>query len=422
MQDLAVQTNSQATWWQALKNPRVLCILFLGFSSGLPLALSTSTLQAWFAVDNINVKTVGLLSLLGLPYVWKFLWSPLMDYIRLPGLDRRRSWILLTQALLVVAIAAMALFSPIAATMPLAIIAFTIAFFSASQDISIDAYRTDLLEPHERGPGAAMNTFGYRIAMLVSGGLALVMAGELGFKATYLIMAGLMAVQLLVTWLSPAAPEAADTPKQFIPLVKSAAVEFFTRRSAIMILVFIVVYKLGDAFALSLTSFFLIHGLHFTLLDVGAIYKGVGLISTMVGVFFGGLFMVRLGLYRSLLIFGIFQALSNLTFMLLAMAGKSYMMMVVAIAAENLTGGMATVAFVAFLMALCDKRFTAMQFALLSALSAVGRVLVGPMAAEMVAHIGWIHFYFWTFIIALPGLVVLVYLKSRVNFAADKVA
>ena len=420
MEELAARSVSHPTWWQALRHPRVVCILFLGFSSGLPLAITSSTLQAWYAVSGIDVVTVGVLTLVGVPYVWKFLWAPLMDRFRLPFLGRRRGWILLTQFLLMLGIGAMAFFNPKSTPWMLGAMGLFVAFMSASQDINIDAYRTDLLKPEERGIGAAMNTAGYRIAMLVSGGLALVMAGEIGFRATYLILAGLMAVQMIVTYLAPHTGQIVKAPETLYSAITDAFSEFFSRKSAILVLIFIVLYKMGDAFALSLTSYFLIKGLHFSLLDVGAIYKVVGLIATLIGVFIGGLLMVRMGLYRSLMLFGILQAISNLTFVLLAIAGKNYLMMVVAIAAEYTAGGLGTVAFVAFLMALCDHRFTATQFALLSALASIGRVFVGPMAGIMVEHIGWIHFYFWTFIFALPGLVVLRYLKLRVDFTSDK--
>lgn len=421
MEQAPVSEQKQGLWQQALANPRIICILFLGFSSGLPLALTGATLQAWYTVAGVNIVTIGILSLVGQPYVFKFLWAPFMDRFRLPWLGRRRGWMISMQGLLVIGIAIMAFMHPSSSPLGLAIVALFVAFASASQDISLDAYRTDLLKPNERGLGASMNTAGYRVAMLVSGGLALVLASEIGWRSTYLIMAGLMALEMFVTYLSPNIEQLAKAPLSLREAVIDPFKEFLNRKSAIMILVFIVVYKLGDAFALSLSTTFLIRGVHFSLIDVGAIYKVVGLLATLLGVFVGGVLMLRMGLYRALMLFGILQAVSNFMFMVLAIVGKNYALMVATIGIESLCGGLATVAFVAFLMALCDHRFTATQFALLSALSAVGRVFVGPVAGVMVEHIGWAQFYFWSFIVALPGLVILRWLKSRVDFSAEKI-
>jgi MFS transporter, PAT family, beta-lactamase induction signal transducer AmpG len=400
---------------QRVNNRRIWTVFFLGFSSGLPLALTAGTLQAWLTIDHISTVAIGAFGLVGLPYVYKFIWSPLMDRYIPPFLGRRRGWMLIAQLALVFSIAAMALIQPEIHPLVMFTLALLTAFCSASQDIALDAYRTDLLLPEERGLGAAMNVSGYRIAMLVSGALALVMATYIGWKNTYLIISMLMVVGILATWFGPEIGKVTDIPVSLRDAIVEPFREFMSRKSAVLILLFIILYKLGDAFTLSLSSTFLLRGLHFSLIDVATVNKFGALLATIVGAILGGLLMVRLKLFKSLLLFGVFQAISILTYMWLAIVGKSYALMVVAIVLENLCGGMGTAAFVALLMALCDSRYTATQFALLSALAAIGRVFVGPIAGMMVEHFGWAELYWWSFVFAIPGLVLLVCLQKRVN-------
>lgn len=408
-------------WGEAglLTNPRVMATLLLGFSSGLPLALSGGTLQAWYTVAGVNIVAIGALSLVGMPYAYKPLWAPLMDRFVPPLLGRRRGWVLLMQLAMVAMLSVMAFSSPSKHPAGLALLALGLAFFSASHDIAFDAYRTDLLPAKERGIGAAMNTAGYRIAMLVSGGLAIVMAGTIGWHWTYLIMAGLMLIEIGVTVWAPEPELQAHVPSTIKAAIVEPFREFLGRKSALWLLVFIVVYKLADAFALSLTTPFLIRGLGFSLVDVGAIYKLVGMIATMLGVFLGGILIPRMGMFKSLLYFGILQGISNLLFLVLAMVGKSYSLMVLTVFVENLCGGLGTVAFVAFLMSLCDLRYTATQFALLSALSAVGRIFIGPVAGVVVADYGWVLFFLLSVVCALPGLGILWFLGKAVINGAD---
>jgi PAT family beta-lactamase induction signal transducer AmpG len=395
-------------------NRRIGAVLLLGFASGLPLALTSGTLQAWLAVDGIDIKTIGLFTLVGQPYTYKFLWAPLMDRYTLPFLGRRRGWLLVTQFALLVTIAAMGTVSPRESPWLLAGLALAVAFLSASQDIVFDAYRTDVLREAERGPGAAISVLGYRLAMLVSGGGALVLADQfLGWNGMYWLMAVLMVVGLAATWTAPEPEERPHAPETLARAIAEPLKEFFARDGAWLLLLLIVLYKLGDAFAGSLTTAFLIQGLGFSATDVGAINKILGLIATIVGALLGGAWMVRLGLYRALLGFGALQAVTNLGFMLLAIVGKSYPLMVLAVAAENLCGGMGTAAFVALLMSLCDRRFSATQYALLSALAAVGRVYVGPASGLLVSAAGWVPFFFFTFVVALPGLGLLWYMRAR---------
>ncbi|MZH05708.1 MAG: MFS transporter [Nitrospinae bacterium] len=396
-------------------NRRVVTVLFLGFSSGLPLALSGGTLQAWLTVEGVDIKTIGLFSLVGLPYTLKFLWSPLMDRFVIPILGRRRGWILLCQLGLIGIILGMSVSSPQNALWLLAFLAFCLTFVSASQDVAIDAYRTEVLKGRERGFGAGVSVTGYRIAMLVSGALALILSEYLGWRATYMLMALLMSVGVMAVWLGPEPDDSGMPPASIQEAVSGPFTEFFSRSGAWALLALIVLYKLGDAFAGSLTTTFLIRGVHFSVGEVGAINKGMGLASTIIGALFGGILMARLRLYNSLLIFGILQAVSNLSFMVLALVGKNYPLMIFTIAFENLSGGMGTAAFVSFLMALCNHRFTATQFALLSAFASLGRVLVGPLSGILVDGMGWTAFFFSTFIFALPGLILLRVMKLAVK-------
>jgi len=403
-----------ADYLRIFSSRRIAAVLLLGFASGLPLALTAGTLQAWLAVESIDIKTIGLFTLVGQPYTYKFLWAPLMDRYTPPFLGRRRGWLILTQLALLGAIAFMGTVSPRESPWLLAAVAFGVAFLSSSQDIVFDAYRTDVLRAAERGPGAAISVLGYRVAMLVSGGGALVLADQfLGWSAMYFLMAALMGIGIIATWFAPEPEEVPRAPKTLAGAISEPLKEIFSRRGAWWLLVLIVLYKLGDAFAGSLTTAFLIQGPGFTATEVGAINKALGLAATIVGALVGGAWMVRLGLYRALLGFGMLQAVTNLGFMFLALVGKDYALMVTAVAAENLCGGMGTAAFVALLMSLCDKRFSATQYALLSALSAVGRVYVGPASGFLVSAIGWAPFFFLTFVIALPGIALLWLMREQ---------
>ena len=362
-------------------NKRVAVVLFLGFSSGLPLALSGGTLQAWLTVEGVDIKTIGLFSLVGIPYTLKFLWSPLMDRFVVPIFGRRRGWIIVSQVFLIGIILGMSATSLQNGLWVLAFLAFFLTFVSASQDVAIDAYRTEVLHERERGMGAAVSVTGYRVAMLVSGALALILSEYIGWRATYILMALIMFLGVIAAWFGPEPTSPGIPPATMKEAVQGPFKEFFSRSGVWSLLGLIVLYKLGDAFAGSLTTTFLIRGVNFSVGEVGAINKGMGLASTIIGALFGGVLMARFRLFKSLLIFGIFQAISNLSFMILAMVGKNYPLMIFTIAFENLAGGMGTAAFVAFLMALCDHRFTATQFALLSALASLGRVFVGPVLA-----------------------------------------
>jgi len=389
---------------QRWSNPRLRAVLLLGFSSGLPLALCGATLQAWMAAEGVSIATIGLLTLVGIPYTWKFLWAPFMDRFVMPFLGRRRGWMLVTQIILAGLILFLGTLSVREQPFLVALTALALAFVSASQDIVIDAYRTDVLPADERGLGAGLTVLGYRLAMLSSGAMALVLASVWGWPATYGVMAALMGVGLYAT-LSAPEPERQSAPP---PTLREAVLlplqEFMARPQAWAFLGMIILYKLGDAFAGSLTTAFLIQGVGFGIAEVGAVNKGVGLFATIGGAVLGGALMVRWGLYRSLLWFGVLQGVAALSFVWLASVGHHFELMVLSVFLENLTSGMGTAAFTALLMALCNARFSATQFALLSALSAMGRVYVGPLSGILVETLGWPLFFLFAVAAAFPGI------------------
>lgn len=367
-------------------------------------------------VENIDLKTIGFFSLVGQAYVFKFLWSPLMDRYTPPFLGRRRGWLLATQVLLLISIAAMGFLEPGTQLRWMAALAVVIAFCSASQDIVFDAWKTDVLPAEERGTGAAISVLGYRLGMLVSGGLALWMADRwLGWQGMYWLMAALLIPCIIATLLAPEPTDAIPVPKTLELAVVAPLRDFFGRNNAWLILLLIVLYKLGDAFAMSLTTTFLIRGVGFDAGEVGVVNKTLGLLATIVGALYGGILMQRLSLFRALLIFGILQGASNAGYWLLSITDKHMFSMAAAVFFENLCGGMGTAAFVALLMTLCNKSFSATQFALLSALSAVGRVYVGPVAGWFVEAHGWPTFYLFSVFAAIPGLILLLVCRQTLE-------
>jgi MFS transporter, PAT family, beta-lactamase induction signal transducer AmpG len=501
---------------------RLIAITLLGFASGLPLALTGQALQAWLSMEGLDVATIGFLSLVGLPYTFKFLWAPLMDRFELPGLGRRRGWLVLTQLVLAGLLWVLSSVSPKGATQVFALLAVAIAFMSASQDVVIDAYRTDLLTPQERGMGASLNVMGYRLAMIVSGGLALIwtdaqQGGGWSWPQVYRLMAGLMVAAAVLSALAlPKLPALAptSTPRTAarhdlvgfvavalavvtgylvtdrlvapfmrellaplwqastlpvnlqgrwadlaslfvglgitVPLAAWAARRaqfetlisglgnYFAQPGAVAFLVLIVLYKLGDAFAGSLLTPFLLKGMAFSPAEVGVVNKVFGLWMTILGALAGGALMLKLGLWRALMAFGVLQVASNLGFWWLAAHGKGQLGqllipafdwgfvslkaatsvdggLLAVVIGENLSGGMGTAAFLALLMSLCNQRFTATQFALLSAFASVGRVWVGPLAGVLAESIGWPSFFVVSVVAGAPALVLLAWLRRPIR-------
>lgn len=395
-------------------------MFLFGIASGLPLALSGATLQAWYADAHVDIVTIGWLSWVGQPYVYKMLWAPVLDSVVLP-LGKRRGWIFAMQLCLAALLFYMAFGHPAVSPYFMGFLALMVAFCSATQDLAIDAYRTEILTETERGMGSGIFVTGWRVAALLSGGLGLVIADHYGWQTTYLLMASIMVLMSIVTLFAPRTVQ--DRERSSHIVIWQPFRDMLQRKHMLWVLLFIMLYKLGDAFTLSLSTPFLLNlGLGFTKTDVGAIYKTIGMGSTLLGALLGGTLMTRLSLYRALMYFGILQSLSSASYMLLAYLGKSYAMMISAVFLEFFCAGLGTVAFMAFLMSLCNLQYTTTQYALLSALSAVGRVYVGPIAGVMVKHIGWIWFYFWATVIAVPGLLLLWGLKNSPIFSEHEVS
>ncbi|MFA6237955.1 MAG: AmpG family muropeptide MFS transporter [Bacteriovorax sp.] len=385
---------------------RMFTVLILGFASGLPLGLTGGTLQAWMKTENISLGTIGLFSLVGLPYTLKFIWSPLMDRYIPPMLGRRRGWIFLTQVGLIISIVVLGLSKPTESLENMAIFALFVAFFSASQDIAIDAYRTEALPEDELGAGASVYIMGYRIAMLVSGGLALILADHLAWTHVYMIMAGCMAVGLIASFFGPEPVSNVAPPKTLGEAVLLPFIEFFKRAGAIEMLIFILIYKLDVAFAMAFTTPFMME-LGFTKTEIGAVLKGAGLVATIVGTLTGGALMTKWSIKKSLWVFGILQAVSGLTFFALAHAGHNYPLMWSAIIVENICSGLGTAAFAAFMMSICDKRYTATQYALLTSFMALTRILVQAPSGFLAEKVGWEMYFIISVLISIPGLLLL---------------
>jgi MFS transporter, PAT family, beta-lactamase induction signal transducer AmpG len=501
---------------------RLIAVSLLGFASGLPLALTGQAMQAWLTVEALDLATIGFLSLVGLPYTFKFLWAPLMDRFELPWLGRRRGWLVLTQLALAGVLLLLSATSPKDSIRAFALLAVLVAFVSASQDVVVDAYRTDVLTPPERGMGASLNVMGYRLAMILSGGIAFIwtdaqQGGGWAWSEVYRFMAFLMVgaagVSALLLPKLPPLPELPSAPRSgagqdlrgfaavlaavalgvwctdtllshaaaallgplleastlapslqkrwvdlltllmgialTLPLAAWAARaarfetllgglrSYFSQHGAAAFLLFIVLYKLGDAFATSLMTPFLLKSMAYTSAEVGVVNKVLGIWMTIGGALVGGALMIKLGLWRSLMLFGVLQLLSNLGFWWLAVSGKGVLPgtvipafdwsfvklaaptpvdggLLMVVAFENISGGMGTAAFVAFLMALCNQRFTATQYALLSAFASVGRVWVGPLAGVLAESIGWPLFFVISTVLAVPALVMLWRLRAAV--------
>lgn len=398
-----------------LFNRRQLATFLLAFSSGLPLALTSSTLQSWYTVSGISIVTIGFLTLVGIPYNYKIFWAPFLDRYIPPFFGRRRGWILIAQLLLILSIIGMACLHPQKNPTLLAFIALLVAFFSASQDIVIDAYRVDLLSDKERGYGAAVLATGYRIAYLISAGFALILADHIGWQLTYIIMACLMLIGVIGAWIGPEPDYKIEPPKNLSSAIREPFQEFIKREHAFLILLLIVCYKLGDAFTISLNSTFLLRGIGFSLTDVGTANKMVGVFAILLGTFIGGALLPRLGLFKSLFLFGSAQAIAGLMFISLIALGKSFALLIIVVILDNLSTGMSNAVFLAWLMSLCNLRYTATQYALFSGLFSLGRVFVGPISGWLVHKYGWFDFYIITFFISFPGLTLLWFLRKNIE-------
>jgi MFS transporter, PAT family, beta-lactamase induction signal transducer AmpG len=400
-------------------NRRIAVTLLFMFASSFPLPLTGTggTFQAWLKDFGVDIKTIGLLALVGLPYNFKFLWAPLLDRFVPPFLGRRTGWIAVFLTLLIVTIAAMGFLDPSKEMNLVVVCAFAVAFFSASQDIVIDAYRVDLLRPEERGPGASMVMLGGRLAFLASGALALALTAVMPWKWVWVSMAACLVIGLATCLFAPSPEVPVKPPASLKQAVLDPFRQYFTRDGAVMILFFVVLFKLGDTLAAALLTPFL-KELGFTNPDIAAVNKVFGLIASLAGGVLAGGAVSRLGVYRSLWVFGILQAASNFVFIGLALSGKSYPWMVASIVVEQFCGGMGTAAFVAYLIGLCDQRFSATQYAMLSSLSAIARTVLASVTGYLVESLGWPLFFFTTALCALPGLLLLSSLRRYETKAA----
>ncbi len=428
------------------RQPRLLAILFMGFASGLPLALTGATLTFWLAEEKVSRAAIGLFALVSLSYAYKFLWSPIIDRIPIPLLTRllgrRRSWALLIQLLMMAAIFLLGHSDPRGDLATTALLAVIVAFLSASQDIVIDAYRIELLKPEEQGAGAAATQWGYRLGMLAAGAGAFSIAELGGWDLAYTVMAALVAVGMVTILLTPEPavilPRVRPGEKwletlllrpftDFIercggrlderrPLAARIAAFLWSGRVAFVILAFIVLYKLGEAMAGFMASP-LYQQLGFTKLEVASIAKVFGVIATLAGVAFGGVIVARFGILPGLLIGGIVQMLSNLMYVVQVVAGHDTLMLAVSIFTENFTNGMGSAAFVAYLSSLCSAAFTATQYALFSSLTALPRSFLSAPSGWLVDRLDWIPFFLATTAVAVPGLLVLLWLMRNPGLA-----
>jgi PAT family beta-lactamase induction signal transducer AmpG len=394
---------------------KMLIIFCLGFSSGLPLLLIGSTLKTWLAVEKIDVGTIGYFSWVGMAYSLKFIWSPLLDRFTLFKIGRRRSWMLVTQILLTVSIFILGTLNPQNQLSMIAAISVLIAFFSATQDIAIDAYRRELLSDEELGLGSSINIYGYRVAMLVSGGLGMSLLGlpilHLDWHKLYYIMALCMAVGFATTLLAPEPAIDGEPPRTLLAAVVEPFRDFLKRRDAWFILFFVLIFKLGDAMGGAILNPFYIQ-VGFSVPQIGLIAKTFGLASSLFGFFLGGLAIFYFGIYRCLWIFGILQALSTASFVLLNHTGPQAWALAVVVVFEDVATAMASAAFVAYLAAICNRRYTATQYAILSSLATLGRNFFSGFSGDLVKGLGWEPFFYVCALLAIPGLIMLIWVNK----------
>ena len=401
------QKTGAAPLLKTLLSRRMLVALIMGFAAGLPLLLTIGVLQARMKDAGIDLTVIGLINLVQIPYTWKFLWAPLLDRYAIPVLGRRKGWLTVAQLALILSILGLGLSDPGRNFGVMVVMACLVAFFSATQDIVIDAYRREDLADEELGLGSSLYIYGYRLGMLLSGGGGLIMADHMPFSYVYGIMALSLLPCLVVTWLTPEPPAVEGTPKTLKEAVVAPLVEYFQRPEAIWMLTFILFYKIGDTMASAIsTPFYLDIG--FSKSEVGAVVKLFGFWATIAGAGIGGITILRLGISRCLWIFGILQALSTACFAILARVGEHLPTLAGVIAFENFSSGMGTSAFVAFMASITNKKFTATQYALLSSLMGIPRVFASAPTGFMAKNMGWEGFFIFCTLIAIPGMLMLL--------------
>ena len=399
----------QPSIWQSLASKKMLICIFTGFSSGLPLYILVSLLPAWLRSEGVNLKAIGLFALINLPFTWKFLWAPLFDRFT-PPLGRRRGWLIISQSLLLVSIPIFGAFNPTLDIWTIAYLATIVAFFSASQDIVLDAYRRELLIDNELGLGNAVHVNAYKIAGLIPGSLSLILADHMAWSGVFMITALFMLPGILMTLFVKEPALKAGAPRTLRAAVVEPFKEFIGRnglQSALLILAFIFLYKLGDSMATALaTPFYLDMG--FIKTEIGLIAKNAGLWPSVIGGLLGGVWMFKLGINRALWLFGAVQMLAILGFAWLATVGHSLLWLAVVIGVEALGVGLGTAAFVAYIAQTTHPLYTATQFALFTSLAAVPRTFANAATGYMVENLGWFKFFILCFVLAIPGMLMLI--------------
>lgn len=406
-----MQPKSRSSIIKVICSGRMIVTLLMGFSCGLPLLLTITVLQAWMKEEGVDLTVIGLMALVGLPYTLKFLWAPFLDRYTLPFLGRRRGWLLTAQIFLIFSIAGLGLTDPGGHPWMVAFAALLVTFFSASQDIVVDAYRREDLPDEELGLGSSFYINGYRVGMLLASGGGLILADHVSFSTVYLIMAACMLPGVLTTFFAPEPEIAAGTPESLKEAVLYPLIDYFSRKKALWILAFILFYKIGDTMASAMTTPFYLD-IGFSKTEIGAVVKLFGFWATIIGSLIGGVLMLRQGIYRSLWIFGFLQAISTAGFAILARIGHSISALSAVIAFENLSSGMGTAAYVAFMASITNKKFTATQYALLSSLMGVPRVLASAPTGFFAKSFGWENFFIFCTLIAIPGMLLLLKFAS----------
>lgn len=409
--------------WKKIFDRKMITIFILGFASGFPLALTGSTFKLWLAQEKIDIKTIGLISLVGIASSLKFLWAPLLDRYHLPFLGRRKTWLMITQALLAFGLFMMAQFSPGNQLSLLVACALLVAFLSATQDVTIDAYRGEILDTKQIGFGSSLNVYGYRVAMWIAGGVLVFFVadtsvdtiGKISWPQFYMICAAIFA-GLTVFSFFLTEPQIESQPRTLWSAVVEPFTEFFKRDTAIYILIFVFTFKFGDQIAGSLLPVFY-KDVGYVNAEIGAVTKTFGLFSTLAGLFIGGLALIKFEIRKCLWAFGILQALSTASFALITYTGPTIPALALVVFLEDFSSGMATSALLAFMSVISKGKYTATQFALLSSLTVLGRTLFSGSAGYIQNYLGWAGFFYTGALLAIPGLFMLWLLNKKTAIA-----
>ena len=386
---------------------RMLVAFVMGFAGGLPLLLTMGILQAWMMEAGIGLTWIGMITLVQIPYTWKFLWAPFLDRFTPPFLGRRRGWLFTAQIALMASIAGLGFSDPVKNPWMMIMAAILVAFFSATQDIVIDAYRREDLPDEELGLGSSMYIYGYRLGMLLASGGGMILADHLSFPRVYLIMSLCLLPGVVTTLLTPEPSVNVDLPRSMKEAMVNPLIDYFKRSGALWILAFILLYKIGDTMASAITTPFYLQ-IGFSKTEIGAVVKLFGTAATLTGALFGGLLLLKMGINRGLWVFGVLQALSTACFAILARIGYNISMLAGVIGFENLSSGMGTAAFVAFMASITNKKFTATQYALLTSLIGLPRALASSVTGLIAKNIGWEGFFIGCTLIAIPGMLLLL--------------